>query len=320
MIGPPDLRGLWGFALTPFDAADRVDEAVFRAGLRGLVDGGADVVIACGTLGQGDRMSPAERVACLAMAADEVAGARPLIGVLIAEADPSEEAVAARAAGADGVLLLPSSGRVADAAATITAIARATGGRLPVVLYQRAALRLAPADLVALAEQPALIGLKDAHGDLRAFRRLREVTGERLAWIGAAEDLAVAYLTHGADAVAPASMAYAPAYARGWRAAVAEGDVAGAIDRLRRFIWPLTDLRLSRPAIDLTVVRDMARLLGRPAGALRPPAQALTADETTELERLARVLRDELGADATAEPAGVAAPEVATRARVAPER
>ena len=66
----PVLRGLWGFALTPF-VDDVIDSAGFRAGVRGLVDGGADVG-AAGTLVQGDVMDRAEREMCLREAVDEV--------------------------------------------------------------------------------------------------------------------------------------------------------------------------------------------------------------------------------------------------------
>ena len=295
MIGPADLRGLWGFALTPF-RDDRVDEAAFRSGVRLMLDGGADVVIAGGTLGQGDRMTDDERVACLALARAEVAGDVPVLGVLVAGDGIASAAGSLAEAGADGALLLPVTGAVGDAARALGAVTRGVRGRLPVVLYQRGPLRLEPSELAALAESPVLVGLKDAHGELRRFRRLREALGDRLAWIGASEDLAVAYRTHGADAVSPASLAYAPAYARRYWSALDAGDVAEAVRRLRAFAWPVTDLRYSRPDIDISVVRELARCFGRPVGDLRPPAAPLSAAEVAEVERLAGVLRAELGA------------------------
>ena len=290
MIDLRDLRGLWAFALTPF-AGDAIDEAAYRAGITMLIEGRADVVIAAGTLGQGDRMSAEERLRCLALARSEAGGAVPVLGVVVADGTAGDAAGALAAAGADGALLLPASSDVGAMAGAIDAIAAATGGRLPVVVYQRGELHFEPDTLRELAERPSMIGLKDAHGDLRRFRRLREAIGERLVWIGASEDLAVAYRTHGADAVSPASMAYAPAYARRYWTELDRGDVAEAVRLLRAFAWPVTDLRYSRPDIDISVVRELAMTFGHPVGALRSPAQPLVGAEIREVARLAGILR-----------------------------
>jgi 5-dehydro-4-deoxyglucarate dehydratase len=286
VIGPRDLRGLWGFALTPF-AGDGIDEVAYRAGVRGLVEGRADVVIAAGTLGQGDRMTAEERRRCVAVAANEVVGAVPVLGVIVADETAGTAAAALVDAGADGALVLPMSGEPSSMAASVDAIGRATGGALPVVVYQRGDLRFEPGTLRELAERPSMIGLKDAHGDLRRFRRLREAVGDRLVWVGASEDLAVAYRTHGADAVSPASLAYQPAYARRYWAALDDGDVTEAVRLLRGFAWPVTDLRYSRPDIEISVVREFARVFGHAVGDLRRPAQALDDAEVREVGRLA---------------------------------
>jgi len=290
VIGPRDLRGLWAFALTPF-AGDEIDEATYRVGVKGLVAGRANVVIAAGTLGQGDRMSVEERQRCLALARSEAGGAVPVLGVIVADGSAAVAADGLVTAGADGALLLPASPEAGAMASAIDAIADATRSRLPVVVYQRGELRLEPASLRELADRPLMVGLKDAHGDLRRFRRLREAIGDRLAWIGASEDLAVAYRTHGADAVSPASLAYAPAYAHRYWTALDHGDVAEAVRLLRAFAWPVTDLRYSRPDIDISVVRELAMTLGHQVGALRSPAQPLVDHEIREAARLAGVLR-----------------------------
>jgi len=194
--GRPDLRGLWGFVLTPFDDADRVDEDAYRLGARALV-GHADVLCAAGTLGQGDRMTVPERLRCAELLL-EVAGDRPVMGTLVAGPGDAEAAADLLDAGVAAVLLLPSSGDASDAAASVHRIGCVTSGRLPVVLYQRGPLRLRPEELSAMCELPHLVGLKDAHGDLRAFHRLRGAVGDRLTWIGASEDLALGYWAMGA--------------------------------------------------------------------------------------------------------------------------
>jgi 5-dehydro-4-deoxyglucarate dehydratase len=299
------LAGLWGFALTPFRDGS-VDPGPFATGVRRLADGGVDVIIAAGTLGQGDRMTATERVQCVSLAVAVADGRVPVLATLRADDDPAA-AAQALAAGAAGALLLPVSSDPAAARAALRAIDRATDGQLAVVLYQRAPLTLEPADLADLARERVLVGLKDAFGDMRRFRRLRESLGRRLTWVGASEDLVLAFWAHGADAVSPASLAYAPAYGRRMWDALGRGDRAEAARLLRLFAWPVTDLRLSRPHIDITVVREFAAEFGLPVGDLRPPAEPLTDDERGEVRRLAAVLRTELE---SAEP-GLFSPAVA---------
>jgi dihydrodipicolinate synthase/N-acetylneuraminate lyase len=272
------LAGLWGFALTPFRDG-RVDPTAFTAGIERMVAGGVDVVCVGGTLGQGDRMSSREQLECLAIAvrADEGAIAGDVL-----------------AAGASALLVLPATGDPADALGALREIRRHTDGQLPVVLYQRGPLSLEPADLAHLVDEPNLVGVKDAHGDMRRFRRLHEAFGRRLTWIGASEDLMLAFWAYGADAASPASVAYAPAYARRVWSALGRGDRDEAVRLLRLFAWPVTDLRMSRSNIDVSVVREFAAEFGLPVGELRPPAEPLTADERDAVRRLAGTLRAEL--------------------------
>jgi dihydrodipicolinate synthase/N-acetylneuraminate lyase len=112
-----------------------------------------------------------------------------------------------------------------------------------------------------------------------------------LTWVGASEDLVLAFWAYGADAVSPASLAYAPWYARRVWDALCRGDRDEAVRLLRVFAWPVTDLRLSRPNIDVTVARELAREFGLEVGEARPPAEALTHDELADVRRLAGVLR-----------------------------
>ena len=52
----------------------------------------------------------------------------------------------------------------------------------------------------------------------------------------------------------------------------------------------MTDLRYSRPSIEVTVVVEMARCFGRAVGEVRAPAEALTRTELAEVEQLGAIL------------------------------
>jgi 5-dehydro-4-deoxyglucarate dehydratase len=146
---------------------------------------------------------------------------------------------------------------------------------------------LEPGGLQVLLEVEGLAGLKDGHRDVRRHRQLRGAAGGRLLWLSAWEDVALAFWATGCDAYAPASTAYAPGYARAWLAALDRGDVDGARALLEAHAYPLTDLRLSRPGIDVAVVKAVAGELGLELGDVRPPAQPLTAGELGRVRELA---------------------------------
>ena len=82
------LAGLWGFALTPFREGNGIDADAYVAGVERMARGGADVICAAGTLGQGDRMSPEERLECIRWAV-AASGGLPVVGTLRAGDDPA---------------------------------------------------------------------------------------------------------------------------------------------------------------------------------------------------------------------------------------
>jgi 5-dehydro-4-deoxyglucarate dehydratase len=155
-----------------------------------------------------------------------------------------------------------------------------------VTLYHRPPLRLEPDDLRRLCEIEALVGLKDGHRDVRLFRRLRSTLGRRLLWVTAWEDVAPAFWAMGADAFCPFSTAYAPEYSRAWLTALERGERDEVDALLAAHAHPMVDLRLSRPCIDVAVVKAAMTARGLRAGELRPPASSLTDSERRTVERL----------------------------------
>jgi dihydrodipicolinate synthase/N-acetylneuraminate lyase len=283
----PDLRGIWGFPLTPF-AGDRVDIGALADGIERQLAGGVDVLCACGAIAQIELLGPDEWRAC----AGEViarSGAVPAVVTIPATADRLELAAVAAELGADALLVLPDTGDVERMQESLAAIASAAPG-LPLVLYHRGALELAPDDLRRLCEIGELTGLKDGHRDVRRYRRLREALGDRLCWISAWEDVALPFWALGCDAFAPASVAYEPAYSRAWYDLLRTGDVEGARRLLVAHAYPMVDLRLSRPGIDVSVVKAAMSERGAAAGDLRAPALKLTAGEHAHARALMRVL------------------------------
>ncbi len=275
--------GVWGFPLTPF-SEDGVDDTLLARATEFQVAGGVEVVCACGLIAQLEQLTPDEHRASVQTVIGAAAGRVPV--VITVRAGEGAAAAAAHAAGlgAAGIVAVPTSADPALVRAQLRAIAAAAPG-LPQVLYHRPPLALTPGDLRALAEVDELAWVKDGHRDVRMYRLLRAAV-PRLRWVSAWEDVALAFWGMGVGAFAPASTAYAPGYARAWLGRLHDGDLDGARTLLESHAYPIVDLRLSRPGIDVSVVKEAMAALGLPTGLARPPAQPLTDAERARVHEL----------------------------------
>jgi dihydrodipicolinate synthase/N-acetylneuraminate lyase len=285
---PADWRGIWGFPLTPF-AGRRIAHELLAAGTEHQLRGGVDVLCACGMIAQAEQLNEAEQAACIDTVV-EVAGDRvPVIATIFAGHGAAHASACAVEHGATGLLVIPRSPRPSAILESLTAIAAAAPS-VPLVLYHRPPLKLGVEDLKRLADLPELAWLKDGHRDIRMFRRLKAGV-PHLRWASAWEDVALAFWALGCDAFAPASTAYAPQYSAAWLGRLRAGEVRGAAALLEAHAYPLVDLRLSRPHIDVSVVKAAMECCGVPAGATRPPARPLTARERSHVHRLVDDMR-----------------------------
>ncbi len=283
-VEPARLRGIWGFPLTPFRGGE-VDLDLLADLTERQIDGGVDVICVCGAIAQGEALTLAERLECIRTVAALAAERLPVVAAFPGDADAPYLAEAAIGAGSSALLVMPVDGAVLEVEDCLAAVGSAAPG-LPLVLYHRAPLQLEPDDVRRLCANTHLAGLKDGHRDVRLFRRLHAAGGDQLIWLSAWEDVAVPFWSLGCNAFAPASAAYAPAYSRAWLDRLDGGDVAGATRLLESHAYPMVDLRLSRPNIDITAVKAAMTASGIPAGESRPPAARLTAAEVTRVEQL----------------------------------
>jgi dihydrodipicolinate synthase/N-acetylneuraminate lyase len=268
------LSGLWGFPLTPF-AEGGIHLDRLAAGVEHQVAGGVDVVCGCGAIAQAETLTGGERAAILECIAAAVDGRVPAVAA-VADDDAETAALAARL-GYGALLVLPTTGEEATLRRRLEALA--ASGACALVLYHRPPLRLDPAALTALARCDALVGLKDGHRDVRLHRRLREALGDRLLWLSAWEDVALPFWALGVRSFAPFSAAYEPRYSRRWLTLLKAGEWSAAERLLAAHAYPMTDLRLSRPGIDVSVMHVAMEACGVPSGGVRGPALPLDRDE-----------------------------------------
>jgi 4-hydroxy-tetrahydrodipicolinate synthase len=180
------LRGCGTALVTPFTAGGAVDEARFRALVERQIAAGVTLLVPCGTTGESATLTSAEQAAVIKSAVAVARGrARVLAGVgSNATAQAVERAVAARAAGADAVLVVaPYYNKPTQAGLTAhyRAVADAVPG-MPLVVYNvpgRTSSNVAAATVLALARAvPSIVAVKEASGD---FAQIMAILRERPA-------------------------------------------------------------------------------------------------------------------------------------------
>ncbi|MEV2265247.1 5-dehydro-4-deoxyglucarate dehydratase [Nonomuraea africana] len=280
-----NLSGVLFFPVTPFAADGALAEDVLAEHIgKGLAGDPGAVFVACGT-GEFSALSQGEHARAVRVATDTVQGRVP---VLAGAGGPLgaalEQARAARAADADGLLLMPPYLAQGTRAGFVEYV-RAVAAELPVIVYQRGSVVLDPDVVVELARVPGVIGLKDGLGDVDRLQRTvlavrREVGREFTFFNGlpTAELTMPAYRGLGVELYSSAVFAFAPEIA----VAYFHGD-----DRLLdAFYAPLVELRSKAPGYAVSLVKAGLRLRGLDVGKVRAPLTDLTPEHVDELDAL----------------------------------
>jgi 5-dehydro-4-deoxyglucarate dehydratase len=204
-----------------------------------------------------------------------------------------ELARTAERAGAHGILLFPpylTEAGQAGLRAHVRAVCDATG--LGVIVYNRANARFTDETVGLLADEcPNLVGFKDGVGDIEQMTRIYARMGDRLTYIGGlptAEMFALPYLSLGLTTYSSAIFNFLPRYAVDFYGAVRRRDDAAVMSALEEFVIPYTDLRNRRPGYAVSIIKAGMKVIGRPAGPVRPPLTDLDDDELAELATLVK--------------------------------
>lgn len=192
-----ELSGVYVPVITPFDASGRVDSTRLASVLESLLAAGIHGIVACGTTGEAYALSLEERRAVTARTKEIVNGSVPVLGGVggMSTDQALDHALLAKALELDGLMVaapaycLPTEHELTTHVNTVVAAAG-----LPTVLYdypQRTGVSFTTDVLDHLAENPLVIGIKEASGDLERIPVLLE------RYAGAID------VVCGADAAAP---------------------------------------------------------------------------------------------------------------------
>lgn len=269
--------------ITPFDESGDLDEAALREVAAWVVDQGVDFVVPCGSNGESELMTMAERARVTEVVADAVS-----VPVLAGTGHPGlaatrEQTERAAAAGADAALVVTPFYFDHDQA-TLAAYYRklADESNLPVYLYsvpQMTGTHLAPETVGELADHDNVVGLKDSAGDLVRFQRERRLAGPDFDLLVGAGSLFAPALDAGADGGILALANAVPDLASEVHRLHREGDRAAARE-LNADLVELNRAITSRHGVP--AVKAAMRHRGVPAGHARSPHRP--ADEAAVAE------------------------------------
>ena len=296
-MAPKDLAarlgtGLLSFPVTHFNAEFRFDERPYREHCSWLLERPLAGLFAAGGTGEFFSLTPAEVGTVVRAAVAETAGRIPVIaGCGYGTAIATELARDAEAAGADGILLLPpylvapnQEGLVAH----IEAVCRATS--TGVIVYNRDNAILDDVSLARLCDRnPNLVGFKDGVGDLEIMMRIHARMGDRLVYVGGlptAETFALAYDHIGVTTYSSAIFNFLPDWALAFYNAIRSGDRATVARGLDEFVLPYIGLRNRERGYAVSIVKAGMKVIGRPAGPVRPPLTDLTPAYLEQLSEL----------------------------------
>tara|TARA_E500000318_G_scaffold511_2_gene623 strand:- start:4421 stop:5314 length:894 start_codon:yes stop_codon:yes gene_type:complete len=281
--------GLLSFPVTHFDDALKFAPKPYQDHVSWLASYDAATLFAAGGTGEYFSIGQDEFPTIIRAAVEAADGRCPVVaGCGVNTARAIADARAAEAAGADGLLLLPTylmAGTQAGQMAHVKAVCQSVS--IGVVVYNRATSVLTADSVARLAEEcPNLIGFKDGVGEIDLVTRIRTMLGDRLVYVGGMpthELFAAAYDAAGFSTYSSAVFNFVPELALKFYAAMRSGDRAVMDNILKSFFYPFANIRDRVPGYPVSLIKGGLRAIGRDPGAVRPPLSAATDKDVEEL-------------------------------------
>ena len=284
------LTGVFGFPITPMKA----DLSIDYDGLAKLVDWMTQypfcAQVTVGGTGEIYSLTTEEAIESVRVSVDATAKRMPVVaGVGYSAPIGVAMAKGMEKAGAAALLIMPPYYINAPTEGLYKYYETIAGSvDLPVSLYSRDWAVFTPEMVARLADRiPNLVFWKDGQGDTRKFQRIMGAVGDRLAWIGGiGDDCAAGYFGVGVQAYTSSISNIAPRLSL----AIADAGMKREMDKLaallKKYVHPLYALRDRTRGYEVTVMKKMMEMMGKPGGPARPPLVDVKPEEIAEIQKL----------------------------------
>jgi 4-hydroxy-tetrahydrodipicolinate synthase len=278
---------------TPFDATGAIDFDGLAGNVSALLDAGVHGIVANGTMGEAGSLSTAERRSVVEAVARAVDGRVPVIAGVSAGTPAAAIALAADAAGADALMMLPPLGYRGDAEEIVAhyrSVAEAAG--LPLMAYnnpEASGTDMGTALLARLyAEVDGVVAVKECSGDARRIPALIDAAPGLEVLVGG-DDWALEGFCAGATGWVSGVADVAPRDCVALYEACRAGELETARAIYRRLL-PVSRFDMTPKLVQyFKAAMDEVGLAGGPC---RPPRLPLTEDERAALADAMSVLRE----------------------------
>ena len=284
-----ELRGSYVALVTPFTADDTVNYPLIRELVDWHVEQGTDGLVPVGTTGESPTLTYEEHEKVIETVVQAAAGRIPVLAGT--GSNSTREAVHmtthAKNVGADGALIVMPYYNKPTQTGLIAHFERLAEIGLPLVIYNipgRTAVNMLPATFEHLSHLDAIVGVKEASGDINQVSEVVMATKGRCAVMSGDDAMTLPLLSVGGTGVisvianvVPSKMA---ALVRAWR----DGQAAEAL-ALHQELFFLGKSMLSLETNPGPVKAALA-LCGRPVGTVRPPLASLNEANTAKLKDL----------------------------------
>lgn len=287
------FQGTGTALVTPFAADGSVDEGALARLVDFQLAAGIDMILPCGTTGEGVTLEPVEWERVIALVVERVGGRIPVIAG--AGSNSTAKAVArtkrAAALGADGALSVgPYYNRPMQAGFFEHFRAIAEEGGLPVVIYNvpsRTGSNITAETTLRLAEVPGIVAIKEASGDLHQVMSILDARPEGFVVLSGEDWITLTMMALGADGVVSVVSNQAPGMVREMVDAAMASDFELARERHFRLL-PLVQANFveTNPVPVKTVLAMMGLIEDRvrlPLVPVSPETRLLLARVAEEL-------------------------------------
>jgi 5-dehydro-4-deoxyglucarate dehydratase len=283
------LQGVIGFPVTPFKEDLSLNLDGLRSNLRSMLKHPLCAVVAPAGTGELYSLSPAEHLAVVKAALEEVKGRVPVLaGTGFNPVIAAELARQAAAAGANGILAFPPYYPSPDDDG-IVAYYRgiAESCKLGMLIYTRDWFNPASALVERLTQIPNLIAWKDGQADVRRYQMVREKVGDRLHWIGGAgDDMVPAYYSMGIRTYTSSIANVAPRLSLRLHELASVGHSEELSKLMRELVIPLYTLRARRKGYEVSVMKAMMDMIGLVGGPVRAPLIDMRQEDVETLRTM----------------------------------